>query len=119
MNISIKATNLELTPALKDYAEKRLQSIEKLTAGEPTIVVDIGMTSAHHKSGDIYKAEVRVTTPLGKQYFASSQKADLYEAIDDVRNEIVRELSSAKGKKETLFRRGSQKVKDLLKGFRK
>ncbi len=119
MTISIKATNLELTPALKDYSEKRLRSIEKLTAGEPTILVDIGMTSAHHKSGDIFTAEVNVTTPLGKQYFASSQKPDLYEAIDDVRSEIIRELSSAKGKKETLFRRGAKKVKDLMRGFRK
>jgi ribosome-associated translation inhibitor RaiA len=77
------------------------------------------MTSSHHKSGDIFSAEVSVTTPLGKQYFAASQKSDLYEAIDDVRSEITRELSSAKGKKETMFRRGAQRVKDLLKGFRK
>ena len=48
----------------------------------------------------------------------ASQKADLYEAIDDVRTEMIRALSSAKDKNTTLFRRGAQKVKNILKGFR-
>ena len=118
MSISIKSTNMELTPALKDYTEKRLGSISKFTGGSATVTTEIGKTSEHHKSGDIFRAEVNVITPLGKQYRAVSEKADLYEAIDDVRTEIIRELSSAKDKNTTLFKRGAQKIKNLLKGLR-
>jgi ribosomal subunit interface protein len=118
MNISIKSTNLELTPALRDYTEKRLRTITKYTGGDAAITVEIGKTTAHHKQGDVFFAEVHVVTPLGKQHHATSEKSDLYEAIDDVRSEIVSELATAKGKRETLFRRGAKKVKWMLRGFR-
>ncbi len=117
-NVSIKATAIELTPALKDYAEKRLGSIGKFTEGDADIVLDIGKTTAHHKGGDVFAASAHVTTVLGRQYHASSHRADLYEAIDDVRNEIVEEIKRVRGKKDSLFRRGARKVKSILKGFR-
>lgn len=118
MNISIKASNIELTPALKDYAEKRMSSITKFTEGDADILVDIGKTTAHHKGGEIFQASVNVTTPLGKQYHAVTQKADLYEAIDDIRSEVVREITSAKGKRDTLFVRGARSIKKMLRGLR-
>lgn len=117
MSISITVHNTERTPALQDYVEKRFAGLSKFTAGEPVIVVELSVTTAHHRQGDIFEAKVEVTTPLGKKYVAASEKADMYAAIDDVRNEIVRLLSSAKDKKETLFKRGAQKVKNILKGF--
>jgi len=118
MGISIKATSLELTPALKDYAEKRLSNLGKFTGGEPMVAIELGKSSGHHNKGDIFRAEVNVLTPLGKQHRAVSEKADMYEAIDDIRAEIVRELTSAKDKKGSLFRRGARKIKNMLKGFR-
>lgn len=118
MNISIKSTNIELTPALRDYTEKRMRSIAKFTSGEPTVNVEIGKTTAHHRQGDVFLAEVIVVTPLGKQFMASSEKSDLYEAIDDMRSEIVRELSSDKDKRVSLLRRGAKKVKWMLRGFK-
>ncbi|MEK7227909.1 MAG: ribosome-associated translation inhibitor RaiA [Patescibacteria group bacterium] len=118
MNISIKSTNIELTPALKDYTEKRIGTIKKYIGEKTTANVEIGKTSEHHKHGDIFKAEVNITTALGKQFRAVSEKPDLYEAIDDVRNEIVREVSSAKGKSEAMWKKGARKFKNMLRGFR-
>ncbi|MEO5646069.1 MAG: ribosome-associated translation inhibitor RaiA [Candidatus Paceibacterota bacterium] len=117
MSISIKSTLIELTPALTDYTEKRLSSITKYTEGDCIIAVEIGKTTMHHKNGDVYKAEVNVTTPLGKQYNASSEKTDLYEAIDDVRTEIIREIKGGKARSQTLFRRGAATLKRLVKGM--
>ncbi len=117
MTISIKATNMELTEALKDYAEKRLSSIGKYGA-LATVEAEIGKSTNHHRNGDIFIANVNVTTSLGKLYRAETEKADLYEAIDVVRDELVRELKSAKGKEHSLFKRGAQRVKNILKGFR-
>ena len=118
MNIKITATHIELTPAIKDYVEKRMTGLNKFTTGEPFVDVEISQTTHHHRQGEIYAAKVNVVTSLGKQLRAISEKSDLYEAIDDVRSEIVRELASAKDKKATLFRRGAKSVKNILKGFR-
>jgi len=117
MSITIKSTLIELTPALSDYTEKRLASITKYTEGEPLVSVEIGKTTMHHRHGEVYRAEVNVTTPLGRQYRAVSEKVDLYEAIDDVRADIIREIKAGKSKTQTLFRRGSQKIKNLVKGM--
>ena len=119
MATTIKAINIELTSALRDYAERRFESIAKYAGGEAAVSVEIGKTSNHHhQSNTLFVAQVHVLTMLGKQYHASSEKADLYEAIDDVRAEIVSALTSGKGKKETLFRRGANKIKKLLHGER-
>lgn len=118
MNISIKASNIELTPALKDYTEKRFGALSKYVGADIVVAAEIGKTTDHHRSGDIFRAEANVTTPLGKQYRAVSEKADLYEAIDDVRDDIVRSITSAKGKHEALWKRGARKIKEIVRGFR-
>lgn len=116
MTITIKATNIELTPALKDYTEKRLSGLEKYGALN-LIEVEIGKTTNHHRSGEIYMAEVVVTTALGKVLRADTEKTDLYEAIDVLRDEIMQVLRSSKGKGESMFKRGSQKIKRIIKGL--
>lgn len=119
MNISIKSTNIELTPALKDYTEKRILSINKFSNEEVSAVVEIGKTTNHHKNGeDLFRAEVNVTTSLGKQLRAVSEKSDLYEAIDDVREQMVRKLKSLKGKSDALWKKGARKIKAMIRGFR-
>lgn len=118
MNIAIKSTNIELTEALQDYTEKRLSGIAKFAGGEAMVRVEIGKTTGHHKHGDVFVAEVNVTTALGRQYRAVSEKNDLYEAIDDVRGEIINTLSGDKDRSQTLFRRGAAKIKNMLKGFK-
>jgi ribosomal subunit interface protein len=116
MSISIKTTLIELTPALTDYTEKRLGTITKHSESSIIIAIEIGKTTMHHRNGEVFRAEVNVTTALGKQYRAVSEKADLYEAIDDTRNEIIRQLKEGKDRTQTLFRRGAKKIKNLIQG---
>lgn len=118
MNIAIKSTNLELTSAIKDYTEKRLSSVAKYVDGTVTAQVELAKTTNHHHKGEIFMAEINLTTALGKQYRAVSEKTDLYEAIDDVRSDMVRELAQGKSKQQSLYRRGAQKIKNMLRGFR-
>lgn len=117
MTITTAAINIELSAALKDYAEKRLQAINKYDS-ITSIDIELSKTTNHHRNGEIYAASVTVTTSLGKIYYANSEKVDLYEAIDDVRDDIVREIKSAKGKDHSLFRKGAQRIKNMLRGLR-
>lgn len=118
MQIKIKATNMELTDALKAYVEEKINSVEKFTVPHeeevPLAEVEIGKTTKHHNVGDVFRAEVNLSV-RGRGYRAVSEKNDLYAAIDDVRNELVREINSAKGKERTLVRRGSNMLKNLIR----
>ena len=115
--IQITSLNIEITSALRDYTAKRLSTLKKYTHGVPTIIADIGKPSAHHQSGDVFLAKVMVKTPLGQEYYATSEKADLYEAIDDVRDELMRLLTADKKKHETLWKRGARRIKRIIKGL--
>ncbi len=118
MQIKIKMMNAELTDALSSYVEEKLQSLEKFMVPheeeDPVVYVEIGKTTNHHNSGEVFRAEVTVTV-RGKQFRAVSEKEDLYAAIDDMRAELARELTSHKDRERTLVRRGASMVKNLLR----
>lgn len=120
MNINIKATNMELTSAINDYVNKRLLGIEKFVKeGEEMIAyVEVGKTTNHHKQGDFFRAEFDIDIS-GSKFYTVSEKDDLYVAIDDAKQEIVRQITTTKDRRQTLFKRGAISVKKMLKGVSK
>jgi putative sigma-54 modulation protein len=118
MNTNIKATNMDLTSAISDYVSKRLSLIERFTKdGEEIIAyVEVGKTTNHHNKGEIFKAEFNIEIS-GSKFYALSEKEDLYKAIDEVKEEIVRQITKDKDRKQTLFKRGAKSVKKMLKGI--
>lgn len=117
MNIKIQSKNFDLTPAIEDYVTKKVSTLEKfLTVKDSTLCdIEIGRTTMHHKSGDIFRAEVNIIEPGAKQVFAVAEEADLYAAIDIVRDEAEREIVSRKQKRQALYKRGAIQLKNLLK----
>ncbi|MEI6660345.1 MAG: ribosome-associated translation inhibitor RaiA [bacterium] len=120
MSINIKATNMELTSAISDYVNKRVASLEKFAKGndEMACYVEVGKTTNHHKQGEFYRAEFNLDIN-GDKFYAESEKEDLYAAIDAVREDIYRKITSTKDRKETLFKRGARSVKKMIKGLSK
>lgn len=119
MNINIKATNMELTSAISDYVNKRLEKVSKyVREGSISGYVEIGKTTNHHKQGEVYKAEFDIEIN-GEKFFATSEKDDLYSAVDDAKEEIVRKITHNKDRKQTLYKRGASSVKKMLKGISK
>ena len=118
--MNIKATNMDLTPAIEEYVNNRLDRIEKfIKEGESAnIYVEVGKTTHHHKKGDLYKAEFNIEI-AGRKFFTESEKEDLYSAIDDAKEEIVKIIINKKDKTETLFKRGASSVKKMMKGISK
>lgn len=118
MKIKIKTTNIELTSAIESYVHEKIKSVEKFAmpheSEDPVVEVEIGKTTNHHQSGDVFVAEANIRV-RGKHFRATSEKNDLYAAIDDMRNELVRELSSHKEKTRTLVRRGAGMIKNILR----
>ncbi|MDP2642084.1 MAG: ribosome-associated translation inhibitor RaiA [bacterium] len=125
MKINIKATGIELTPAISSYVQKKISPIEKylpapagLDRGSADIVaqVEVGKSTRHHKSGSVFRAEVHITG-IGLDLYAVSEMPDLYAAIDIVKDEIVHNAVQSKGKRETLTRKGALMMKNMMKGL--
>lgn len=113
---------MSVTEAVHDYVIKRITNLGKLLSGieekdgEVGVFFDVSKTTNHHKSGEVYRADCSVMID-GKKFYASSEKEDLYEAVDEVKENLFREIRRSKNKKEALFLRGANKVKSILKGF--
>ena len=118
MRIHIRGLHTSLTPAIEAYTEKRLAGLSKFIKDTNAVCdVELIKTTNHHKSGDIFKAEANVRTG-GETIFALSEKPDMYQAVDDLRDELERILSSRKDKKITIYRKGAYKIKNILKNIR-
>lgn len=118
MNINLKATNFELTPAIREYAEKRVNGLEKFIHNMDESVqawVEVGRTTKHHHKGDIYRAEIQIHIPhCGKGARAEATHETLNEAIDDAYDEIKLELEKIKDRKVSFVRRGTQFLKKFI-----
>jgi len=112
----ITASNLELTPAISDYLSKKLQHLEKFVKDdvEALAKVEVGRTTHHHHKGEIFRAEINLTLD-DKMFRAVSEMSDLYSAIDEMKDQIVAEVTKSKRKTQHLLRRGHQKIKNILK----
>lgn len=109
---------MDLTEALREYVENKLQPLQKLTRVSSNAIhaaVEIGKTTHHHKQGNIFRAEVNFHL-AHEMLRAVSVQEDLYAAIDDMKDEIARELATHTTKERTLMRRGAQAIKDMMRG---
>lgn len=118
MKIQLQATNLKLTENIRAYVEKRLRPLEKLIDPNDTSVlcaVEVELTTRHHKTGDIYRSEINLH--IAKRDFrAEARKEKLYDAIDETKNQMTKELTRHKEKQLKSVRKGGAKIKELVKG---
>ncbi len=124
MQINLKGTNIEVTPAIRDYVEKRVTNLEKLLSkieergGEATVNFEVAKNTNHHKGGAIFHADCLINIE-GEKFYASADEEDLNQAVDAVKETLFREISKNKDRRRTLYKRGAMSVKKMLKGLSK
>lgn len=119
MRINIKTTNLNATPEVHQYLNKKLESLQKFfDADDESVIIDveIGLATLRHQSGEIFRAEINVHNRHG-HFRSEAEKTDLYSAIDEAKDEMALELGKKKKKYIALLRKGGQKIKNLLRRF--
>ncbi len=89
MNINIKATKIELTPAIKDYIQEKMDMLEKYLGDIQVINAhfEVELTTHHHQKGDIFRAEANLSIP-GSLLRVEKTEGDLYKAIDKVKDHL-------------------------------
>lgn len=97
MIMTLHAKGMKLTDAIRDYAEEKIQTLEKFFDNIIKAEIEVGLDSQHHNNGKIYYAEVNLSVP-GKVIRVVKESEDLYKAIDKVKDHLKNELESAKEK---------------------
>lgn len=90
MKVTIKATNLDLTPEIKKAIEEKIATLDKFISHTDTSVeafVEVAIETRHHKKGKIYYAEVNIKVP-GKIIRSEAKEDNIYKAINTVKDEL-------------------------------
>lgn len=97
MIITIHGTGIDLTDAIKEYAEKKIMMLQRYFDRITKVEIDVGKRSHHHQKGLIYYAEVNLYIP-GHNLRVVKEEKDLYKAMDKVKDHLKVELDRIKGK---------------------
>ncbi len=112
MRINIKAKDLELTPAIRDFVEEKVNSVEKFidslydgvyvspsgkVKSPAEAWVEIGRTTQHHKKGAVFMAECIMKFPK-HEIVAKAVAQNLESAVTKMKDELQRELKKEKRK---------------------
>jgi len=111
----IKGTNLDVTDELRALVAQKFETLTKHIGDETDVSCDIELekiTGSHN--GDIFRAEANVHFH-GKMYRAEKTTDQIEKSIDEVRNEMDRELRRANNKVRTAIKKGGARLKDMLR----
>ncbi|MFA5000093.1 MAG: ribosome-associated translation inhibitor RaiA [Patescibacteria group bacterium] len=106
MQIKIKASNLELTEAIRAYFQEKMDMLEKYLGDIPVMNCDCEIEKAvggQHK-GEIFRAEVNLNVPRQVLRVEKTEK-DLYKAIDKVKDHL-----------ELVIKKYKEKIRDKRRG---
>lgn len=100
MQTRIKATKIELTDAIKDYVEQKMNMLEKYLGSfnAQNCDVEVGMITSKHQKGKIYRAEINLQVP-GELLRVEKEAEDLFKAIDKVKDHMAQLIVKYKDKK--------------------
>jgi len=97
--------------AVKEKIIFRVEPLVKRYAADAVrCEVDLVFESRHHKKGDVWRADVTLAIP-GSTLRATEPGSTIFEAIDAVADEVLRELKKVKEKAKTLETRGARSIK--------
>lgn len=120
MKVNIKTTHLEMTPAIEQYLSRRIEIIEKFidpTDQSAIADVEIGKITEHHHSGRIFRAEINLKL-AGFFGRAEAIEHNLYDAISEVKKEIIRQVKSQYSNKKDIDLKKARNFKQILRNWR-
>ncbi|EIJ80544.1 sigma 54 modulation protein/ribosomal protein S30EA [Bacillus methanolicus PB1] len=100
MNFKIRGENIEVTPALREYVEKKISKLERYFTETPKANVHVNLKTYSDKS-----AKVEVTIPMTNLVLRAEEvHEDMYAAIDLIADKLERQIRKHKTKVNRKFR---------------
>ena len=91
MNIIVTGRHLEVTPALKDYSEKKIKRFDRYLSNIAEAVVTLSVEKYRHKVEVLLKVN-------GVLIQAEGITGDVYSSIDEVAEKLERQIKKYKEK---------------------
>ncbi|MGH7057901.1 MAG: ribosome hibernation-promoting factor, HPF/YfiA family, partial [Acetobacteraceae bacterium] len=85
MQSTITGRHLDITPALKDYVESKLERLERHHEPPTSVQVILTVEKLDHKAEGILRVS-------GETVYAESTDANMYAAIDALADKLDRQL---------------------------
>ena len=103
VHLMLHGRNVEVTPALRQYVEKKVTKLEKYFEFPLKPQVVLSVQKEHHK--------VEITIPLNRRVLrAEGETGDMYASLDDAVDKIERQIHKYK----TRINRKAREVNDPL-----
>ncbi|WP_442596316.1 ribosome hibernation-promoting factor, HPF/YfiA family [Neobacillus sp. D3-1R] len=100
MNYAIRGENIEVTPAIREYVEKKISKLDRYFTETPEANVHVNLKVYQDK-----KAKVEVTIPLPHLVLrAEESNDDMYAGIDLISDKLERQIRKHKTKVNRKFR---------------
>jgi putative sigma-54 modulation protein len=99
MTINLIHHNMELTPAIKQYAEEKMRGLLKYMDSIQHMDVELGKSTRHHHKGDIFQCVARAQIG-GEVLRVERDEDDLYKAIDLVKDKLREDIVEFKKRME-------------------
>lgn len=108
MNYNIRGENIEVTPAIREYVEKKIAKLDRYFTESPNANVNVNLKVYQDK-----KSKVEITIPMKDLVLRAEEvHEDMYAAIDLITDKLERQIRKHKTKVNRKFRE-----KDSLKDF--
>lgn len=119
MDIRIKATDYTITPEVQQYLDAKLGAIERLLGGEAQLArveIELGRDAGGQRHGEyVWFAEITIRTPGGDDARATNRASTINAAIDDVKEEIEKQLRRNKKFHIRMLRRSGAALKRFIR----
>ena len=112
--INYKYNGLDEAQALATLVDSKFAAFDKYVAGESAVTCDVEFEKvAPQQNGKIYRVEVNLMVN-GTMYRAEATEDSFEQAIDEMRDELDKELRRAKDKQATLDKQAGREVKEQM-----
>lgn len=100
MNYNVRGENIEVTPAIREYVEKKISKLERYFTETPEANVNVNLKVFQDKT-----SKVEVTIPMQNLVLrAEETHSDMYAAIDLITDKLERQIRKHKTKVNRKFR---------------
>lgn len=99
MNYNVRGENIEVTPAIREYVEKKIGKLERYFSNTPNADAHVNLKVNNSTS------KVEVTIPMPNLVLrAEEENTDMYAAIDLITDKLERQIRKHKTKVNRKFR---------------
>ncbi len=108
-----------MTPETRAYIDQRVLTLEKLLGDEVDVArceIEVGRDAGRPRHGaNIWFAEIQVIVPGQGRVYARNNSESINGAIDDVKEEVERQLRRERKLHIRLYRKGGALAKRLMR----